>query len=392
MLEFKLPEPQPDPLLALIGRYRADPRTDKIDLGVGVYRDNNGNTPILAAVKEAETSLHQNQLSKSYLGLTGDIDFVDAYGQLIFGDSSRSVAGAQAPGGSGALRLAAEVFKTACPDGTLWVGLPTWPNHLPLTESAGVTTRTFPYFSREHQQILFDQMLEALAAAKPGDGLLLHGCCHNPTGADMTPEQWQTIATLLADKSMLPIIDLAYHGLGRGMQQDLAATRLIVESNPQTLVATSCSKNFGLYRDRVGAVYMASANSDLCKVTQNYFGQVARKIYSMPPDHGAAVVRIILEDNTLRSQWQTELDTMVERVNTLRKEIAEQGSKLNLDFVATQRGMFSLLPLSPLQVDSLITDHAVYLAGDGRINIAGCQIEQVPRFIEALSAVGFGGS
>lgn len=392
MLEFKLPEPQPDPLLALIGRYRADPRTDKIDLGVGVYRDDQGNTPVLAAVKEAETQLHQQQDSKSYLGLTGDIDFVEAYGDLIFGDSSRNVAGAQAPGGSGALRLAAEVFKTACPNGTLWVGTPTWPNHLPLTESAGVTTQTFPYFSRDHQQILFDQMLESLAAAKPGDGLLLHGCCHNPTGADMSPEQWQTIATLLADKDMLPIIDLAYHGLGRGMQDDLAATRLIVEATPQTLVATSCSKNFGLYRDRVGAVYMASDKADLCKVTQDYFGQVARKIYSMPPDHGAAVVRIILGDDTLRSQWQTELDSMVNRVNTLRAEIAKHGSKLNLDFVANQRGMFSLLPLSPPQVDRLINDHAVYLAGDGRINIAGCQMEQVPRFIEALGAVGFDGS
>lgn len=390
MLKFNLPEPKADPLLALIGRYRADTRPDKIDLGVGVYRDNNGNTPVLTAVKAAEVQLHNNQDSKSYLGLTGDIEFVEAYGDLILQGTTRSIAGAQAPGGSGALRLAAEVFTTACPDSVLWVGLPTWPNHLPLTESAGVKTRTFPYFSREHQKILFDQMLDSLAKAQPGDGLLLHGCCHNPTGADMSHEQWLVIAKLMAEKEILPIIDLAYHGLGRGMTDDLAATRLVVEHNPQTLIAASCSKNFGLYRDRVGAVYMASENPETASRTQDYFGQIARKIYSMPPDHGAAVVRIILNDETLRDQWKAELNTMVRRVNTLRDAIASEGAHLKLDFVSEQRGMFSLLPLSPEQVNSMIGDHAVYLAGDGRINIAGCQLNQVPRFIKALQAVGFG--
>lgn len=390
MLKFSLPEPQADPLLALIVRYRTDPRTDKIDLGVGVYRDNNGNTPVLTAVKAAEVQLHNSQDSKSYLGLTGDIGFVEAYGDLIFEGTTRTIAGAQAPGGSGALRLAAEVFTTAYPDGSLWVGLPTWPNHLPLTESAGVKTKAFPYFCRESQEILFDQMLDSLAEAKPGDGLLLHGCCHNPTGADMSDEQWLVIAKLLAEKEILPIIDLAYHGLGRGMTDDLAATRLVVEHNPQTLVAASCSKNFGLYRDRVGAVYMAAEQPELASRTQDYFGQVARKIYSMPPDHGGAVVKIILNDETLRSQWQAELDTMVRRVNTLRQAIAEEGTHLKLDFVGEQRGMFSLLPLTPEQVNSMIEDHAVYLAGDGRINIAGCQLNQVPQFIKALQAVGFG--
>lgn len=391
MSNFILPEPVADPLLALIGRYRTDTRTNKIDLGVGVYRDNHGDTPVLSAVKTAELQLHQQQQSKSYLGLTGDIGFVEAYGDLIFEGNSRNIAGAQAPGGSGALRLAAEVFKTAYPGGTLWIGLPTWPNHLPLTESAGVQTKTFPYFSRDKQQIQFDQMLECLTAAKAGDGVLLHGCCHNPTGADLSPGQWLSIAQLIAQKELLPIIDLAYHGLGRGMNEDLAATRLMAEHNPQTLIAASCSKNFGLYRDRVGAVYMASDNKDVANRTQDFFGQVARRIYSMPPDHGAAVVRIILTDASLLAQWQTELSTMVDRVNSLRLEISKQGKSLNLGFVADQRGMFSLLPLDPAQVDSLIDDHAVYLAGDGRINIAGCQTDQVPRFIEALDAVGFKG-
>ncbi len=389
MANFTLPEPKADPLLELIGRYRADNRPHKIDLGVGVYRNDNGETPVLAAVKAAEAKLHTDQDSKSYLGLTGDSGFVDAYGDVIFGNCDRVVSGAQAPGGSGALRLAAEVFKTAYPDNTLWIGIPTWPNHLPLTESAGVKTKTYEYFSKQRQTVEFEQMLTALDSAKPGDAVLLHGCCHNPTGADLDIAQWQQVADLLFEKELLPIIDIAYHGLGRGLEDDLAGTRLIVKHNPQTLVAASCSKNFGLYRDRVGAVYIAASDQQLATRCQALFGHIARRMYSMPPDHGAAAVRIILEDSELRKQWKDELDTMVNRVVSLRNEIALVGETLNLKFVAEQRGMFSLLPLNPQQVDQMIDEHAVYLAGDGRINIAGCQLAQVPRFIEALQQVGF---
>lgn len=389
MANFTLPEPKADPLLELIGRYRADNRPHKIDLGVGVYRNDNGETPVLAAVKAAEAKLHTDQDSKSYLGLTGDSGFVDAYGDVIFGNCDRVVSGAQAPGGSGALRLAAEVFKTAYPDNTLWIGIPTWPNHLPLTESAGVKTKTYEYFSKQRQTVEFEQMLTALDSAKPGDAVLLHGCCHNPTGADLDIAQWQQVADLLFEKELLPIIDIAYHGLGRGLEDDLAGTRLIVKHNPQTLVAASCSKNFGLYRDRVGAVYIAASDQQLATRCQALFGHIARRMYSMPPDHGAAAVRIILEDSELRKQWKDELDTMVNRVVSLRNEIALVGETLNLKFVAEQRGMFSLLPLNPQQVNQMIDEHAVYLAGDGRINIAGCQLAQVPRFIEALQQVGF---
>lgn len=389
MANFTLPEPKADPLLELIGRYRADDRPHKIDLGVGVYRNDNGETPVLAAVKAAEAKLHTDQDSKSYLGLTGDVGFVDAYGDVIFGNCDRIVSGAQAPGGSGALRLAAEVFKTAYPDNTLWIGIPTWPNHLPLTESAGVKTKTYEYFSKQRQTVEFEQMLAALDSANPGDAVLLHGCCHNPTGADMDIAQWQQVADLLFEKELLPMIDIAYHGLGRGLEDDLAGTRLIVKHNPQTLVAASCSKNFGLYRDRVGAVYIAASDQQLAIRCQALFGHIARRMYSMPPDHGAAAVRIILEDNELRKKWKAELDTMVNRVVSLRNEIASVGESLNLKFVAEQRGMFSLLPLNPQQVNQMIDEHAVYLAGDGRINIAGCQLAQVPRFIEALQQVGF---
>jgi len=390
MSRFNLPEPKPDPLLQLIGRYRNDTRSNKIDLGVGVFRDDHGNTPVMAAVKEAESRLQLEQQSKSYLGLTGDIEFVESLGELLFADCNVTAMGAQTPGGSGALRLAAEIYNTAHPDGTLWLGLPTWPNHSPLTESAGTKNSTYQYFDRATQTIQFDQMLTAVDSAKPGDAIMLHGCCHNPTGADLTDEQWQQLTDSIVKNELIPIIDLAYHGLGNGLEQDLKSTRLIAKSCPQTLLATSCSKNFGLYRDRTGAVYMASQDKKTATRAQAFFGQIARKIYSMPPDHGAAVVRIILQDEQLKTQWLAELESMVTRVNNLRDSIAAADSKLS--FVAQQRGMFSLLPLEPAQVDSLIEDHGVYLAGDGRINVAGFQTNQITQFISALAEVGFTGA
>lgn len=389
MANFNLPEPQPDPLIQLIGKYRADTRDNKIDLGVGVYRSDKGDTPVLGAVKEAEQILQSKQESKSYLGLTGDVEFVDCIAELLFDKTDSHVAGAQTPGGSGALRLAAELFKTANPEGTLWVGLPTWPNHLPLTESAGVNTKTYQHFEQSSQQILFENILTAVDSATAGDAMIIHGCCHNPTGADLSPSQWQTLAEALLAKEILPIVDLAYHGLGNNLEQDLYATRLIAATCKDTIIATSCSKNFGLYRDRTGAVFMASHDKSVVDRAQGMFGQIARKMYSMPPDHGAAVVKIILQDDKLRQSWLTELDSMVNRINSLRKSMAEKYSPLS--FVAEQRGMFSLLPLNPQQTKSLIEDHAVYLAGNGRINVAGCQEPQIERFVTALQEVGFTG-
>jgi len=352
-----------------------------------VYRDEHGNTPVLAAVKEAENYLQHEQQSKSYLGLTGDPEFVDELGRLIFSNTASYVLGAQTPGGSGALRLAAEIYHIAHPDGTLLIGLPTWPNHQPLTESAGVKTATYRYFDKSTQQILFDEMLAEVDAASPGDAIILHGCCHNPTGADLTTQQWQELTALMSRKEVIPLVDLAYHGLGNGLEEDLIPTRLIASQCPQVLVAASCSKNFGLYRDRTGAVFMASHDENTASQAQAMFGQIARKIYSMPPDHGAAVVRIILQDDTLKQLWYDELNTMVQRIWSLRNSIAQQTPELQ--FVSYQKGMFSQLPLNPQQVNSLIEDHAVYLAGDGRINVAGCQPQQIERFVSALKEVGF---
>ena len=398
MHDFELPEPSPDPLLDLIGRYRADPRAQKIDLGVGVYRNDQGDTPVLAAVKAAESMLLEQQDSKSYLGLTGDTEYVDLLGKLIFTEvgsgsalvtDNKFLSGSQTPGGSGALRVASELFCAIRPSATLWLGVPTWPNHLPLTQAAGLKTQTFDAFCKKTQTLLFDSMIESLSAAVTGDAVLIHGCCHNPTGADLTLEQIRILCELMNHKGLMPIVDLAYHGLGAGLQDDLLATREIVQLCPHTLIAASCSKNFGLYRDRVGAVYIATDEKKRADNTRAYFGHIARRIYSMPPDHGAATVRLILSDNTLKQQWLAELDTMVKRVNSLRAKIAK--TQPGLEFVSKQRGMFSLLPLDSQQVDSLINDHAVYLAGDGRINIAGCQLEQVEQFCNALSSVGFDG-
>lgn len=399
MSHFDLPEPSPDPLLDLIGRYRADNRPNKIDLGVGVYRNDSGETPVLAAVKAAESILLEQQISKSYLGLTGDTEFVALVGDLIFAPPDAGthdlkadgiyISGAQTPGGSGALRVASELFSAIRPSATLWIGVPTWPNHLPLTQAAGLKTKCFDAFCRDTQNVLFDSMIESLSAADDGDGVLIHGCCHNPTGADLTLDQVNSLCQLMNDKGLMPIVDLAYHGLGAGLQQDLQTTREIVHQCPHTLVAASCSKNFGLYRDRVGAVYMATGEQERADRAQAYFGHIARRIYSMPPDHGAATVRLILSDESLKQLWLTELDTMVSRIKTLRQAIAKQ--QPGLGFVSKQRGMFSLLPLEPQQVDSLINEHAVYLAGDGRINIAGCQLDRVEQFCGALAAVGLTG-
>ncbi len=389
MIDFKLPEAKLDPLLDLIGKYRNDPRDHKLDLGVGVYRNNDGVTPVMQAVKVAEARLHESQQSKSYLGLTGDISFVNNLARLLFGDTKASIAGAQTPGGSGGLRIAFETYHTAFPDGKVWVADPTWPNHVPLVESAGVAVALYPYFSTATQTLLFSQMIDALSQAAQGDAVLLHGCCHNPTGADPDQQQWRQIIELLNDRGLVPIVDLAYHGLGRGLIEDLKATRALIEHCPQTLIAASASKNFGLYRDRVGAVYMAAQDPDIAQRSQAYFGQIARCLYSMPPDHGAAVVDLVLADDSLRANWMAELDEMTARVQSLRKAIAEHGAALGLQFVASQYGMFSQLPLSSAQVQALVDDHAIYIAPDGRINVAGCALADAGQFVDGLASVGF---
>ncbi|CAM5632326.1 Aromatic-amino-acid aminotransferase [Mycolicibacterium aubagnense] len=392
MFEDLQPAPT-DKILALIGLYRADPRTDKVDLGVGVYKDRNGKTAVMRAVREAETRLLHNQDTKTYLGLAGDLAFNEVMARLVFGDTAdfSRIRAAQAPGGSGALRLAAELLKRTRPGATIWISNPTWPNHIPMMREAGLTIAEYPYFDAASGAVRFDDMLAALKTAKPGDAVLLHGCCHNPTGANLTIEQWAKVADLLAEGGLLPFVDIAYQGFGEGLEADAAGLRLIAGKVPEMLVASSCSKNFAVYRDRVGAAMILAKNGAEADIALSHMLAAARTLYSMPPDHGAAAVRIVLQDEKLRADWETELEEMRQRMLRLRVAFAEalrrQSNSDRFDFVAEHRGMFSRLGLTEAQVDRLRTEHGVYMVGDSRINVAGLPEDGLDKLAKAIVSV-----
>ena len=381
-----LPQRGPDALLGLIALHAADPRPHKIDLGVGVFRDAHGATPIMAAIKRAEAILLAGQTSKSYLGADGDTAFVERLARVALGPvlaNSASIFGIQTPGGTGALRLGAELLAQAAPGATVWIGNPSWPNHAPLMHESKLTVRSHGYYDRNSGSIGFDRMVSALRLARRGDIVLLHGCCHNPTGADLTAEQWATLAGLCADEGLIPFIDLAYQGLGNGLESDAQAMRVMLAAVPEALVAYSCDKNFGLYRERTGALWVQTASPAVAERTRGNALALARCLWSMPPDHGAALVRIILEDATLDGMWREELDGMRMRINDLRAELALAHPRLST--VASQRGMFALLPIAPDAVVALARDHGIYMAPDGRINIAGLTPASMDRFVDAVA-------
>ncbi|WP_298328772.1 amino acid aminotransferase [Asticcacaulis sp.] len=374
-----------DSLLELIQLHRADPRPDKIDLGVGVYKDEQGHTPVMAAVKQAESALLNSQTSKSYLGTAGDMGFVEALIPVVFGEARHgdpALSGVQTPGGTGALRLAAELLNRARPGATVWVGTPTWINHFPLLEDAGLTLREYRYFDRDTQSVIFPALRKALESAAPGDVVLLHACCHNPTGADLSPEQWREVASLCVERGLLPLIDLAYQGLGQGLEADAAPMRDLLKHVPEALIAYSCNKNFALYRDRVGALFYQCRDAARRERLRGNLINLARTLWSMPPDHGAAVVRLILSDAALTKMWSDELDAMRLRVHSLRAALA--AAHPGLGFLTRQNGLFSTLPLSPEQVLSLRTQHGIYMAASGRVNLAGLATAQVPVLAAAL--------
>ncbi|MDX0500653.1 aminotransferase class I/II-fold pyridoxal phosphate-dependent enzyme [Sinorhizobium medicae] len=362
-----------DPLLALIGLFRKDERTGKVDLGVGVYRDETGRTPIFRAVKAAEKRLLETQDSKAYIGPEGDLVFLDRLWELVGGDTiERShVAGVQTPGGSGALRLAA--------DPRIWLGLPSWPNHAPIFKAAGLNIATYDFFDIPSQSVIFDNLVSALEGAAAGDAVLLHANCHNPTGGVLSEAQWMEIAALLAKRGVLPLVDLAYQGLGRGLDQDVAGLRHLLGVVPEAIMAVSCSKSFGLYRERTGAIFARTSSSGLADRVRSNLAALARTSYSMPPDHGAAVVRMILDDPELRRDWAEELETMRLRMTGLRRSFAAglRTRWQSLGAVADQEGMFSMLPLSEAEVMRLRTEHAIYMPASGRINIAGLKTAEV---------------
>ncbi|CAM4233442.1 Tyrosine aminotransferase [Novosphingobium lubricantis] len=388
MLENLASQPA-DALLALIKLHNADPRADKIDLGVGVYRTADGATPVFKAIKAAEARLLETQGSKAYLGPEGDMGFVHALIPYVFGrDFDRlKVEGMQAPGGTGAVRLAVEVAKRAGVKRII-MGTPSWPNHAQIIAAVGVELVTFGHMTADGFADL-DALKAVLAAAGPGDAVLLHGCCHNPTGVDYTPAQWDEIAPLLAQRQVLPILDLAYQGLGAGMEDDAYGLRAVLAAVPEALVAYSCDKNFGLYRDRVGAFYAVTADAGALANAMANGATIARASWSMPPDHGAAAVRLILEDADLTALWLAELDEMRDRMRSVRDRLAAAGQvgAISMAPLGIQNGLFSMLPLKPEQILAIRERHGVYMAGSGRINIAGLTDGNIGAFLAALGDV-----
>ena len=384
----------PDALLALIKMYAQDPRDDKIDLGVGVYRTNDGATPVFRSIKAAEQRLVDTQDSKSYLGPEGDLGFVDALKPYVFGADPTMggrVEGMQTPGGTGAVRLAAALAKAAGVT-RIHLGVPSWPNHAQILQDVGLEAVTFQHAKADGAADI-DALLQTIADARDTDAVLLHGCCHNPSGVDYTEAQWARIADAFADKGILPILDVAYHGLGQGLDEDVAGVRKVLAKVPEALVAYSCDKNFGLYRDRVGAFYMiAKQAADLPAIVSNA-NALARANWSMPPDRGGAAVRTVLTDEELTQQWLDELDEMRARMRRVRERLAAADNEvpgLNLAALGEQNGLFAMLPLTKEQIVRMREDHGVYMAGSGRINVAGLHAGNTDKFIAALADVTAG--
>ena len=385
----RLDQQPPDALLALIKLYDADSRPTKIDLGVGVYRTSDGGTPVFAAIKAAEAKLVAEQPSKAYLGPEGDMGFVQALIPHVFGEAGNMggrIDGMQTPGGTGGVRIAAGLAKKA---GVVHVlmGVPSWPNHAQIFADLDMDVVTFDHSAADGSANM-QALRMALRNAGKGDAILLHGCCHNPTGIDYTPDQWDEIASLLVEREVLPIIDLAYQGLGDGMDEDAYGLRTVVAAVPEALIAYSCDKNFGLYRDRVGAFYaLGKTAEDTGRIMSNGYA-LARANWSMPPDHGGAAVRMVLEDEGLTAQWLDELASMRARIGEVRAQLAQsKASGMDLSPLGEQKGMFAMLPLSKDQIGALRTVHGVYMAGSGRINVAGLTSGNIGDFVKALDEV-----
>ena len=392
MLEKFQPVP-PDPILGLGQLFAADPREGKIDLGVGVFKDADGNTPIMAAVRKAEVILHDMQTTKTYKGLGGDEGFRDAMREMVLGDSVAAdrVATIQTPGGTGAIRQLYEAMKKINEEATLWLSDPTWPSHVAIAKHMGMKIRTFRYFDDASSSVDFDAMMQDLKAVQAQDVLMLHGCCHNPTGANLDTAQWAAVTDLVLAKGVIPFIDIAYQGFGDGLEEDAANLRSMAARVPEMLVAASCSKNFGLYRDRVGCAMAVCDSADKHAVVTRNLAVLNRMNYSFAPDHGAAVVGIILADADLRALWEEELTQMRETMLTIRTDLADelrrQCNTDRFDFIAEHRGMFSRLGLSKDEVEALREEHGMYVVGDSRINIAGLSGGRHVPFAAAVAKV-----
>ena len=390
MLEQLNPQPQ-DKILQLIAMYREDPRADKIDLGVGVYKDATGLTPVMRAVKAAEKQLWEIETTKTYTGLAGEPAYNAAMIEMILGAGfAERAASVATPGGTGAIRQALELIKLASPKAKVWLSNPTWPNHPSIIKYLGMQMADYRYFDAETRGIDFDGLMQDLANVAAGDAVLLHGCCHNPTGANLNADQWAQVAALLLAKGAIPFVDLAYQGFGDGLEEDAAATRMIAATFPEVLIAASCSKNFGIYRERTG-ILIALGEASRKAVTQGNLNFLNRQNYSFPPDHGARLVTMILQDDALRADWKAELEEVRQNMLGLRQSLADAlrlaTNSDRFDFVSSHRGMFSRLGLTEAQVNLLREEHGIYMVGDSRINIAGLNAKTVPILAAAIAKV-----
>ena len=386
----------PDPILGLMAAFRADPDPRKVDLGVGVYRDDRGETPVLEAVRRAESALLARQSTKSYVGPAGNPAFNEAIERLVLGEEHEArltarVRTVQAPGGCGALRLGAELIRAVSPDSVVYVSTPTWANHSPLLSGSGLKLAPYPYFDPATGGVQFAAMAAALGRLPARAVVLLHASCHNPTGADLSPAQWRELLELLKRRQLLPFIDMAYQGLGEGLEADAYGMRLFSAELPEVLCAVSCSKNFGLYRERTGALQVINETPAAADAAFSHLVRIARGIWSMPPDHGAAIVHGILAEPTLRTSWQAQVAAMRQRIQGLRHEVVKQlrqhCPQRDFGFIATQRGMFSFLGISAEQVRELRERHHVYMTDDSRMNIAGLRAQNLEYFARATAEV-----
>ncbi len=394
MLENLDPLPS-DSILGVTAAFRRDTSPDKVDLGVGVYRDVDGNTPVPAAVREAERAMLAEQITKTYVGPAGNLEFNERIVELALGPAAAGLRGRtatiQTVGGCGALRLGAELLRESNPRTVVHVSTPTWANHEPLLGSSGLTLQRYPYYDPVTRSVAEGPFLEAMSKLPSGSVVLLHGCCHNPTGVDLEPRHWSALAEIMASRGLLPFVDLAYQGFGDDIESDVAGLRLLVERVPEVLLAISCSKNFGLYRERTGALAVVGSSPTAAAAIATHQARIARRMYSMPPDHGAAVAARVLREPALRDGWQREVAVMVERMKSLRALLAGRLSALrpDLDFgwLRRQRGMFSLLGLDEAGVNALRAKHHVYMPQDGRINVAGISdgnVDYVARAVAGL--------
>lgn len=384
-----------DPILGLSVACAADPNPDKVDLTVGVYKDSSGLTPVFSAVSRAQEALTENEVTKAYIPQAGDPDYLSGIRTLLLGEghaalADNRVACVQAPGGCGALRIGAELVKAARTNARVWISTPTWPNHIPLVGSVGLEFKEYRYYDPQAHGVDFSGMMEDLSGAEAGDVVLLHGCCHNPCGADLNPEQWRELTALVRECGVTPFIDIAYQGMGAGLDEDAYGLRLMASEVPELLIAASNSKNMGLYRERTGAMVFVGRDSEAADIITSQGTRAARKIYSMPPAHGAILAGMVLSDSTLSASWREELDVMCTRINGLRDMLADKlqaATAADFEFIRKENGMFSFLGLSQEQVNRLREEFSVYMIGSSRINVAGVNESNVDYVAGAVAKV-----